>query len=283
MEERHRERPEEGFPDRRASTPCRGEVMRGAFQRLCTIVFTGGLLLGAAQAMPLDYQLGRADPKPGFRVVYDHSFTPPPLPATVQVVQDLLDIPAGVCTGFHSHGGPGIETVLSGEIAVDTRATATTPASSQTVKTGEAYTIPAGAVHNVCNMTTLPATFTSAFLLLDGAAPVTPVSSQKEPSNQEALETLAADMRRFSFPAGPEDAYQAAHQQLIEMLAARGFRTSLARNLSEGGQLVSYASWYQPDLDMTVLCAGQTLGAGHWQTVTMMQGRLRSQDFLPAF
>ena len=257
--------------------------MRGAFQRLCTMVFTGGLLLGAAQAMILDNQLAQATPKAEFRVVYDHSFTPPPLPAIVQVVQDLLYFPAGVCSGFHAHGGPGIETVLSGEIVVDTRATATTPASSQTIKTGEAYTIPTGAVHNVCNMTTLPATFTSAFLLLDGAAPVTPVSSSNAPGNQEARETLAADMRRFSFPAGPEDAYQAAHQQLIDTLATNGFRTSWARNLSEGGELVSYASWYQPDLDMTVLCASQTLGAGHWQSATMMQGRLRSQDFLSAF
>ncbi|WP_424950352.1 hypothetical protein [Deinococcus sp.] len=148
--------------------------MRGALLSLCSVVCTGGLLLGAAQAMPLEYQMAQATPKPEFRVVYDHSFTPPPLPATVQVVQDLLDIPAGVCSGFHAHGGPGIETVLSGEIVVQTRATATTPASSLTVKTGDAYTIPVGAVHNVCNMTKLPATFTSAFLLLGGAAPVTP-------------------------------------------------------------------------------------------------------------
>ncbi|WP_425145193.1 hypothetical protein [Deinococcus sp.] len=150
---------------------------------LRNIVWVGSLMLGSGLIGPahgkvLDYalasQVAQATPKAEFRVVYDHSFTPPPLPAKVQVVQDLLDIPAGVCTGFHAHGGPGIETVLSGEIVVDTRATATTPANSQTVKTGEAYTIPAEAVHNVCNMTTLPATFTSAFLLLDGAAPVTP-------------------------------------------------------------------------------------------------------------
>lgn len=253
--------------------------MRGVFQRLCTIVCTGGLLLGAAQAMPLDYQLGHDAPEPEFRVVSAHAFTPPPLPATVQVEQDVLDLPAGVCTGFHSHGGPGIETVLSGEIMVESRGVA----PDQTFKTGEAYIYPAGVVHNVCNMTTLSATFTSALLLLDGATVVTPVSLSRTPGNQEALETLAADMRRFSFPAGPEDAYQAAHQQLIDMLATRGFRTSWARNRSEGGQPISYASWYQPDLDVTVLCASQPLGISHWQTVTMMQGKLRSQDFLPAF
>ena len=150
--------------------------MRGAFLRLCTIICTGGLWLGAAQAMILDNTLAQtpAAPKPEFRVVYDHSFTPPPLPATVQVVQDLLDIPAGVCTGFHSHGGPGIETVLSGEVVVLTKATATAPASSKTFKTGEAYIYPAGDIHNFCNMTTLPASYMAAFLLLDGAPPVTP-------------------------------------------------------------------------------------------------------------
>ena len=141
--------------------------MRGAFLRLCVIFCTGGLL-GAAHAQT------PAASGPPFEVVYDHSFTPSSLPAKVQVVQDFLYFPAGVCSGFHLHGGPGIETVLSGEIVVETKATATTPASTQTVKTGDAYTIPVGAVHNVCNMTRRPATFTSAFLLLDGAAPVTP-------------------------------------------------------------------------------------------------------------
>ena len=132
---------------------------------LTGIVCLVGLLLGASQAQtPAE-----------FRVVYDHSFTPPTLPANVQVDQSLLDIPAGICTGFHVHGGPGIETVLTGEVVVETRATATTPASSKTYKAGEAYIYPAGDVHNFCNMTTMPATYMSAFLLLDGAALVTPV------------------------------------------------------------------------------------------------------------
>ena len=148
--------------------------MRGAFLRLCTIVCTGGLLLGAAQAMILDNQLAQAAPKPEFQVVSAHNFTPPTLPATVQVEQDVLYLPAGVCTGFHSHGGPGIETVLSGEVVVQTKATDTTPASSQTFKTGEVYIYPVGVVHNFCNMTTLPASWTSALLLLHGAPPVTP-------------------------------------------------------------------------------------------------------------
>jgi quercetin dioxygenase-like cupin family protein len=148
--------------------------MRGIFLRLCTTVCTGGLLLGAAHAMILDNQVARAAPKPEFRVVYDHVLTLPPLPAKVQLDQTLLDIPAGVCTGFHSHGGPGLETVLSGEVVVLTKATATAPASSQTFKTGEVYIYPAGDIHNFCNMTTLPATYMAALLLLDGAPPVTP-------------------------------------------------------------------------------------------------------------
>jgi quercetin dioxygenase-like cupin family protein len=148
--------------------------MRGAFLRLCTVVCGGGLLLGSAHGMILDIQLAQAAPKPEFRVVYDHTFTPPPLPATVLVDQTLLDIPAGICTGFHHHGGPGIETVLTGEVVVETRATATTPYKSQTFKAGEAYIYPAGDVHNFCNMTTLPASYMAALLLLDGAPPVTP-------------------------------------------------------------------------------------------------------------
>ncbi len=142
--------------------------MRGTFLQLCGVVFTGSLLLGAAQAQT------PAAPEPGFQVVYDHVFTPPTLPATVQLDQSVLYFSAGVCSGFHHHGGPGIETVLSGEIVVETKATATTLASSRTYKTGEAYIYPAGDVHNFCNMTKLPATYTSAFLLLDGAALVTP-------------------------------------------------------------------------------------------------------------
>ena len=142
--------------------------MKGTFLRLCTVVCAAGLLSGAAQAQT------PAAPKPEFKVISAHAFTPAALPATVQVEQDVLDLPAGVCTGFHSHGGPGIETVLNGEIEVDTRATATTPVSSKTYKAGEAYIYPAGDVHNFCNMTTLPASYTAAFLLLDGAPPVTP-------------------------------------------------------------------------------------------------------------
>ncbi|GAA4014422.1 hypothetical protein GCM10022631_27720 [Deinococcus rubellus] len=143
--------------------------MRGAFTRLCAVVCIGGLLLGASQAQT------PAAPDPGFRVVYNNVFTPPPLPATVQVDQSYLEFSPGVCSGFHVHGGPGIETVLSGEIVVQTQATATTPATSKTYKAGEAYIYPAGDVHNFCNMTTLPATYVSAFLLLDGAELVTPV------------------------------------------------------------------------------------------------------------
>ncbi|TSA87812.1 cupin domain-containing protein [Deinococcus detaillensis] len=113
-------------------------------------------------------------PKPEFKVVSAHAFIPPPLPATVQVEQDVLDLPAGICTGFHHHGGSGIETVLTGEVIVETRATATTPASSKTYKAGEAYVYPAGDVHNFCNMTTLPASYTAVLLLPNGAAPTTP-------------------------------------------------------------------------------------------------------------
>ena len=143
--------------------------MRGAFLRLCTIVSTGGLLLGAVQAQT------SAAPGPGFDLVSDHAFTLPPLSAKVELDQSVLYFPAGVCSGFHVHGGPGLETVLSGEILVITKGTGTTPDSSQTYKTGEAYTYLAGVAHNVCNMTNRPASFTSAFLLLDGAALVTPV------------------------------------------------------------------------------------------------------------
>ena len=125
--------------------------------------------------MILDNQLAQAAPKPEFRVVSAHAFTPPPLPTTVQVEQDVLDLPAEACTGFHVHGGPGIETVLSGEVVVQTKGTAIIPDSSQTFKTGEAYIYPAGAAHNFCNMTKLPASYAATFLLLDGAAPVTPV------------------------------------------------------------------------------------------------------------
>jgi len=64
--------------------------------------------------------------------------------------------------------------VLTGEVVVETRATATTPYKSQTFKAGEVYIYPAGDVHNFCNMTTMPATYMAVLLLLDGAAPVTP-------------------------------------------------------------------------------------------------------------
>jgi hypothetical protein len=148
--------------------------MRGTSSRLSSIVCAATLLLGAALLGATQAQ-SQAAPPPQFKVVSAHAFTPPPLPAAVQVEQDVLDLPAGVCTGFHIHGGPGIETVLTGEIVVLTRGAATTPDSSQTFEAGEAYNYPAGAAHNFCNMTQLPASYTAAFLLLDGAPPVSPV------------------------------------------------------------------------------------------------------------
>jgi hypothetical protein len=148
--------------------------MSGTFSRLGAVVCTSTLLLGAALLGTVQAQT-QAAPAAEFKVVSAHAFTPPPLPAAVQVEQDVLDLPAGVCTGFHIHGGPGIETVLTGEVVVLTKGTSTTPDSSQTFKAGEAYNYPAGVAHNFCNMTKLPASYTAVFLLLDGAPPVSPV------------------------------------------------------------------------------------------------------------
>ena len=249
-------------------------------RKMRNIVWMGSLLLGAAQAMPLDYQLGHDAPKPELRVISAHAFIPPPLSAAVQVEQDVLDLPAGVCTGFHSHGGPGIETVLSGEIMVESRGVA----PDQTFKTGQAYIYPAGVVHNVCNMTALPATFTSALLLLDGAPPVTPVADISGGATRTTPDMpTPEDLKAFSFTEGSENDYQVMHGRMLQMLTDHGFERSWTQEVQEGGEVISYAVWYQPQFDVTVLCAAQKVEDSHTQSVYMMPGKLRRSDVLLRF
>lgn len=107
---------------------------------------------------------------PGVTLRATHSAIFTGQPSEIHVEQDVLEIAPGACTGFHEHGGPGVETVIAGTVTVDTRGRA----GSQAFTAGQMYTYPAGSVHNFCNRGKVPAVFTAAFLLPKGAAPVTP-------------------------------------------------------------------------------------------------------------
>ncbi|WP_052351939.1 cupin domain-containing protein [Deinococcus pimensis] len=124
-----------------------------------SIVALMALLAGAASAQA-----------PGVTLRAGHANLFTGQPAEINVEQDVLELAPGACTGVHEHGGPGLETVISGTITVDTRG----ETSRRTVRAGQMYVIPVGVVHNVCNPGRVPAVFTAALLLPRGAAAVTP-------------------------------------------------------------------------------------------------------------
>ncbi|WP_157465382.1 cupin domain-containing protein [Deinococcus apachensis] len=125
---------------------------------------TGALAAGALLGLVASGQT------PGVTLRAAHAAVVTGQPSEINVEQDVLEIAPGACTGYHEHGGPGLETVISGTVTVETRGAPGTKAFTA----GQMYVYAAGTIHNFCNRGKVPAVFTAAFLLPKGVAPVTP-------------------------------------------------------------------------------------------------------------
>jgi quercetin dioxygenase-like cupin family protein len=90
--------------------------------------------------------------------------------ANREVVQVIADIPGGVAAGRHTHPGEEFGYVLEGTVLVEIDGR---PAA--TMKAGQAFVIPAGAVHNATNKQTASAKVLATYIIEKGKPIATPV------------------------------------------------------------------------------------------------------------
>lgn len=100
---------------------------------------------------------------------------------------------------------------------------------------------------------------------------------------EDALQSFAVTPRNVGTAASVEknSHYQRRHQGLLAFLERRGFWPSWIRESQAPSQGVAYATWYHPDLNVTVVCMTWSDGTGQAQTIMPFSGRLRSNVFFP--
>ena len=87
-----------------------------------------------------------------------------------EVVQAVADIPAGVSAGRHTHPGEEVAYVLEGTVLVEIDGK-----PAVTLKAGQGFIIPAGAVHNATNKSTAGAKVLATYIIDKGKPVATPV------------------------------------------------------------------------------------------------------------
>jgi quercetin dioxygenase-like cupin family protein len=87
-----------------------------------------------------------------------------------EAVQALAEIPPAVASGRHTHPGEELGYVLEGPLVVEVDGQA-----PKTYKTGEAFLIPAGRVHNARNTGTSTAKVLATYIIEKGKPVATPV------------------------------------------------------------------------------------------------------------
>jgi len=86
-----------------------------------------------------------------------------------EVVQAIAEIPAGVSAGRHTHPGEEVGYVLEGSVLVEIDGK---PAS--TLKAGQYFIIPAGAIHNATNKSSGGAKVLATYIIEKGKPVATP-------------------------------------------------------------------------------------------------------------
>jgi quercetin dioxygenase-like cupin family protein len=86
-----------------------------------------------------------------------------------EVVQAIAEIPAGVSAGRHTHPGEEVGYVLEGTVLVEIDGK---PAA--TLKAGQAFIIPAWAIHNATNKSTAGAKVLATYIIEKGQPVATP-------------------------------------------------------------------------------------------------------------
>jgi quercetin dioxygenase-like cupin family protein len=87
-----------------------------------------------------------------------------------EVVQAVAEIPAGVSAGRHTHPGEEVGYVLEGTVLVEIDGK---PAA--TLKAGQAFIIPSGAIHNATNKSSTSAKVLATYIIDKGKPVATPV------------------------------------------------------------------------------------------------------------
>src|SRR5579864_1418854 len=83
------------------------------------------------------------------------------------LIAQVLDLPPGGMVPKHTHGGPVVVQVISGEI------TLTDAMGSKTVKAGGMFTENAGTVHSAANTGSVPTRVAVSYLIPKGAQVIT--------------------------------------------------------------------------------------------------------------
>ena len=84
---------------------------------------------------------------------------PSPIPGW-GIVQSLAEIPEGVASGRHSHPGPEVGYIERGDVAMEFD-----DGPTLTLRTGDPFMIPPGAIHNARNIGTVTTKMLSTYVV----------------------------------------------------------------------------------------------------------------------
>jgi len=90
---------------------------------------------------------------------------------------------------------------------------------------------------------------------------------------------LTAELQAYVLNDASDIAYDAAHSGLATELQDRGFWRTSSR--LESGSSTTYTIWYQPDLQLTVVCVDWSTKEGHAQSIYVWPARVRINDLIP--
>ena len=93
---------------------------------------------------------------------------PSPIPGW-EIAQTLAEIPEGVASGRHNHPGPEVGYIVRGDVAMEFD-----DGPTLTLRTGDPFMIPPGAIHNARNIGTVTTKMLSTFVF-DETQPLTTV------------------------------------------------------------------------------------------------------------
>jgi len=128
----------------------------------------------------------------------------------------------------------------------------------------------------VCLIGLLLGTVYASILVEPVESGPTTVAIGQVPTNAQ---TLTTGLQIYAFSDASDVAYHAAHSSLATELQHRGFWRTSSR--LESGTSSTYTFWYQPDLQLTVVCVDWPTKEGHAQSIYVWPGRVRSQDLMP--
>ena len=113
---------------------------------------------------------------PTSTVLFQMSVPNPTINDGFDEIVQIFEFAPGSWTAMHSHGGPGLVTVVSGEV------TERIGSSERVFKTGQSWTDGAGTAHQVGNTSGSTALTVATLMISKGAAVTTPVTGAAAPA-----------------------------------------------------------------------------------------------------